>query len=679
MTNDEAIYQSYHGMVSEISNGLERVGEVCAELNMQETRTALVRSGERMKKHTFSIGILGEFKRGKSTVINALLGREIMPADILPTSATMNRVTYGMEPKAQIYMRDGSRETIAVDSLVDYVTKLDEQKAAMAEQVEEAIVYYPCRFCRNGVDIIDTPGLNDEGRMDRIVEEVIPRLDAVIMVITPDSPFSMSESEFVRSKLMTSDIGRLIFLINKFDLVRKRDQERVLQEIRRRIQTSVMEKMREIHGSDSPVYREMESKLASIRIFPVSALDALEGRLEGDEAQLEGSGMLAFEEALGKMLTEERGALELGVPLTQILHSCERILLVIDQCRTALDCSEEEFKEAQRKMLAESHALCESQTAKREELNRKAARVKSELSARAEECYSAIEDKARQIIGEISLENPRQALTDEIRSAMIDQAAQRISDMSKKEMNVLAERIIHELNQIVGQESLQTAQMITQYEMKLDDACRVRKNGVQNTLGAIALDTVTTLFVSGCPGLGGAVSGYQAAGVKGALVGGGLACASGLTLLLTLAPIGIVGLPLVAIASVSGTLLGKTVCDAVFKASRNQKALEELKAALTRSFDESSRRMRRERELEKWIEGTVEGQFSLLVSAMNEECQRVIGQANETIDNIRMALVRSATEKKNRMEDYDRLQASIVEIRDRLMPLKEQLASCIHD
>ncbi len=668
------MYHSYNAMVSDISNGLQRVAEICEELNMQETEAALERSEEKMKRHKFSIGILGEFKRGKSTVINALLGREIMPSDILPTSATMNRVTYGMEPEAQVHMRAGAVETIDVDQLIDYVTKLDDEKAAKAELVEEAIVFYPCKFCQNGVDIVDTPGLNDEGRMDKVVEEVIPKLDAVIMVITPDSPFSMSEAEFVRSKLMTSDIGRLIFLINKFDIVRKRDQQRVLKEIRSRIEKSVLEKMREIHGADSETYKDVQSKLANIRIFPISARDALEGRMEDDEEVLANSGMLAFEETLGKMLTEERGALELGMPIAQIYRSCDMALEMIGNCRAALDCSEDQFQQAQRSMLSETKALKESQNQKKRDLNARSKAVKRELSAKAASCYDTIEEKAHQIIEQIRLEDPKQALTDETKQSIIDQASQKINEMSRREMRIFSEQIINALDEIVGKESLKVAALISQYEVHLGNACLLTGMGqdATSTLAAIAVDTIGPLW-----GLGGVIAGYKAAGVKGALIGGGTAFASSIAIVTLLSPLNIVGIPLAMIAAAGSTLAGKAVCNAIFAKSRNEKILSELKNAIRNGFTDSYNQMRKDREIEKWIYETVEGQFNLLINSMDEECTRVINQANETIGNIQMESARSAAEKSKRMQDYDRMQATILDIKERLMPLREKVTACI--
>ena len=74
-------------------------------MKLEETGKKLEESRKKLESRNFSVGILGEFKRGKSTVINSLLEN----TRSIPTSATMNRVTYDMEPHVELEMRDGSR------------------------------------------------------------------------------------------------------------------------------------------------------------------------------------------------------------------------------------------------------------------------------------------------------------------------------------------------------------------------------------------------------------------------------------------------------------------------------------------------------------------------------------------------------------------------------------------
>ena len=138
--NDQS-YSSYHGMVAEVNTAMKEIGNLCDQLEMGETKKDLDIRRKKLMNHKFAVGFMGEFKRGKSTVINALLGQEIMPADILACTATMNRVTYDMTPHAQVIFSDGSVTELPVDQIKEYVTKLTEESEKRAESVEEAVVY----------------------------------------------------------------------------------------------------------------------------------------------------------------------------------------------------------------------------------------------------------------------------------------------------------------------------------------------------------------------------------------------------------------------------------------------------------------------------------------------------------------------------------------------------------
>ena len=394
MENENVNYKGYQNMVAQVNTGLVELEKICNQLGMEGNRQELVNSRKKLAEHKFSVGILGEFKRGKSTVINSLLGKEIMPADILPCSATMNRVTYDMKPHAEILMMDGSVKNVSVEELKNYVTKTTKDNEAVAATVEEAVVYYPCAFCQNGVDIVDTPGLNDDERMNKVTEEVIPKLDAVIMVVTHDSPFSMSEAEFVRNKIMASDVGRIIFLVNKTDTVRRAsDKERILQEVKTKIQKSVMEKMEILYGADSKEYESAIQKIANIKVYPFSGLDALEGKMNNDTEMIQNSGTIEFEAALTKMLTEERGALELGTPLNIMLRTAEEIGKAATTRKEALKLSSEEFETKHKEALEEIKNIREKKKAETNRLKVSAINNKTTLTQRVPSFYSELENR----------------------------------------------------------------------------------------------------------------------------------------------------------------------------------------------------------------------------------------------------------------------------------------------
>lgn len=82
--------------------------------------------------------------------------------------------------------------------------------------------------------------------MDKVSREVVPKLDVLIMTIVPDSPLSISEARFVRDTLLTNDLSRMIFLVNKIDMVDEEDRDTLLAEIRKRIQEKPLDEMKNL-------------------------------------------------------------------------------------------------------------------------------------------------------------------------------------------------------------------------------------------------------------------------------------------------------------------------------------------------------------------------------------------------------------------------------------------------
>ena len=168
--------------------------------------------------------------------------------DVLPTTATLNKITYSVTPFVKIAYKDGREEQIEIDQLNNYVTKLTRESEERARTVKEAVVYYPINYCKNGVTIIDTPGLNDDEAMTEVTMSVLPQIDAALMVIMAQAPFSESERDFLENKVITSDLGRVLFIVTGIDLLDEEDVPRVLDNIRTRIQEHVMKKAEATFG-----------------------------------------------------------------------------------------------------------------------------------------------------------------------------------------------------------------------------------------------------------------------------------------------------------------------------------------------------------------------------------------------------------------------------------------------
>jgi predicted GTPase len=212
----------------------ERVGSTTASDN---ARKAL----GHLEEGTFLIGVVGEFKRGKSTFINALLGQEILPADVLPATAVVSRIIYGRNASCTLTLSDGSELPIPFAEIANYVTKLTAQSAEQAQSVAEAIVAFPAMTLQNNIQIIDTPGLGDEAAMTERTMALLPTVDAAILVVSARSPFSSAEQALLRSLLHQLRLNRVFIVVNQIDLVANADVDRVTTAIAARAEAVAAE------------------------------------------------------------------------------------------------------------------------------------------------------------------------------------------------------------------------------------------------------------------------------------------------------------------------------------------------------------------------------------------------------------------------------------------------------
>ncbi|MGB7323546.1 MAG: dynamin family protein, partial [Rubripirellula sp.] len=281
----------------------------------------------RLETDSLKVLIVGQFKQGKSTLINALLGEEVLPAFAVPCTAVINEIKFGEEKKAVVHFRNPLPEilpenlsaearshienyegeipplAIQVDEIQKYVVIPDPAKdhgSSVSESPFSLVeIFWPIDLCRNSVEIIDSPGLNEHGTRTRVTTDYLSKVDAVIFVLSCLQLAGQKEMEFVEDNLRASGHEEIIFACNRFDQVHRRDREQIIEYGRSRL--------------------EGLTNLGSEGVFFLSAVDALDGRVEKDTEMLQNSGMLELEGKLAKFLVESRGKLKLLQPARQLL------------------------------------------------------------------------------------------------------------------------------------------------------------------------------------------------------------------------------------------------------------------------------------------------------------------------------------------------------------------------
>ena len=266
---------------------------------------------EQITSRCYRVAVIGEFKRGKSSLLNALLGTEILPTDILPTTGTVSRIVYGATQEMTICYKDGTQQQRDLSELQHYGTKLDEDAEGRLQKIREILVQYPSVFCRDGIELIDTPGLNDDEHMTETTLGVLKDIDAAIVVISAKMPLSMTERDLIVRLLSCHEIHDIIFVVTFIDAVsnRRRDQDRMIEYIRQRITEETLELAQKKHGQDAAIMKKANRLLKEPKMFAVSSTQAMEGFLRDDMDLLEVSRFPTFKNELLALLTAQQSTM----------------------------------------------------------------------------------------------------------------------------------------------------------------------------------------------------------------------------------------------------------------------------------------------------------------------------------------------------------------------------------
>lgn len=112
---------------------------------------------EQLISNCFNLVILGQFKRGKTTLINSLIGKEILPSSVVPLTSVVTILKYSEEVSCVVSMEDGNEKKIRIEELPDYVTEKGNPKNIRG--VRCARIGYPSPFLEKGILLVDTPGV----------------------------------------------------------------------------------------------------------------------------------------------------------------------------------------------------------------------------------------------------------------------------------------------------------------------------------------------------------------------------------------------------------------------------------------------------------------------------------------------------------------------------------------
>lgn len=307
----------------EILHSLIDLAEIVDNLNgmgLDIDGLALLDLQKKLENDNFKVLVIGEFKNGKSTFINSLMGEKVLPAYSTPCTAVINEVIYGKEKRATLYFKNplpkemspdiqpGAKQHIKkhggenippieldIADLEDYVTIPDPTKD-QADSIRElpyskVVLEHPIELCRDGIEIIDSPGLNENGARTKVTEEYLNQADAILFVFRCPKIAGASEMDYITDQIHARGHNDLFFICNAINQIPEDEQDRLIKFGNKKL---------------APLTTFGESG-----VFYVDALGALKAKQTKDAEALSHTGIPEFERALSEYLRNNKGKAKL--------------------------------------------------------------------------------------------------------------------------------------------------------------------------------------------------------------------------------------------------------------------------------------------------------------------------------------------------------------------------------
>lgn len=199
-------------------------------LSEGQDRHSLTELRGRLKSRRLRVLVIGEAKRGKSTLINALLGREILPMGVTPVTAAAITIRQGRDEDMEVRFASGDARRMALDALPDFGT--EQGNPVNYRQVAAITVRADAPLLGRGFEIVDTPGTGSVFAHNTNAADVaLPTMDAAIFVLSADPPVSAAERDLLKR---VAGLSMTTFVVlNKIDYLSPEELDQALDFTRR--------------------------------------------------------------------------------------------------------------------------------------------------------------------------------------------------------------------------------------------------------------------------------------------------------------------------------------------------------------------------------------------------------------------------------------------------------------
>lgn len=356
--------EKLHTMENALRTTAELIGENASTPNQDGVKVGLGLTNEAqicnnaadaVKEGVFKTIVMGTFKNGKSTIINSLIGSKVLPEAVTPATAIISYLRYGTnDNKIYVYKDDGTVKEMSHQEFFNEYKFTDEDAdeakrtgtVKRFSDVDYSVVYCNMPILENGVQVLDSPGLEDKECATKVTLKAASNANAIIYTGTVVSGgFNMNDKEFFKSNFEGRQLNNVFFLINKSDLFEAEELEAVKKYYKTQL--------KDVFVDEKGVFNE---ELYAKRVFFISARNVLKKKTgEENYNKRDIPAFERFEKELEEFLTTDaRSIATFNSCFTKIANAYKASIHTADLnksvCENGVDSVKEELAIVEQKL-----------------------------------------------------------------------------------------------------------------------------------------------------------------------------------------------------------------------------------------------------------------------------------------------------------------------------------------
>jgi GTP-binding protein EngB required for normal cell division len=242
-----------------VATSIDRISSICGRFRIDSLAPQLAACEDLLRgSGVVNVAVLGQFKAGKSSFLNGLIGGDVVPVDVLPSTAVVTRIGYGPMERVTVHGLAGEPFEIPLARLAEFVTErgnpANERKVAVVDVELPALAAY------EGIRFVDTPGLGSVfAHNTRVSKDWMPRVGAALVAVSVNHP--LSEDDLLLLNDVSSHTPEAVILLTKADLVSREDLASVVEFTRSQANSRTGKEWRILPVSNRPGFEGMRAEV----------------------------------------------------------------------------------------------------------------------------------------------------------------------------------------------------------------------------------------------------------------------------------------------------------------------------------------------------------------------------------------------------------------------------------